>query len=71
MGLLFSFGNQCGRGVVQDTGSREVRGVAVDRDNSPSRRDRPASAESRVYWATSDRMARMLIATSTPTWRGA
>jgi hypothetical protein len=32
---------------------------------------RPASAESRVYWAMSDRMARMLTATSTPTWRGA
>ncbi|KAF5999215.1 IS5 family transposase [Streptomyces sp. WAC00263] len=32
---------------------------------------RPASAESRVYWAISDRMARMLTATSTPTWRGA
>lgn len=30
---------------------------------------RPASAESRVYWAISDRMAR--TATSTPTWRGA
>ncbi|KUN58127.1 transposase [Streptomyces griseorubiginosus] len=30
---------------------------------------RPASAESRVYWAISDRMARML--TATPTWRGA
>lgn len=32
---------------------------------------RPASAESRVYWAISDRMSRMLTATSTPTWRGA
>jgi transposase len=32
---------------------------------------RPASAESRVYWAISDRMSRMLSATSTPTWRGA
>ncbi|QIY66713.1 transposase [Streptomyces sp. RPA4-2] len=32
---------------------------------------RPASAESRAYWAISDRMARMLTATSTPTWRGA
>ncbi|MFD8726015.1 hypothetical protein ACFV2H_50910 [Streptomyces sp. NPDC059629] len=32
---------------------------------------RPASAESRVYWAISDRMSRMLIGTSTPTWRGA
>ncbi|MGV9885314.1 IS5 family transposase [Streptomyces sp. NPDC003006] len=32
---------------------------------------RPASAESRVYWAISDRMAKMLTATSTPTWRGA
>ena len=32
---------------------------------------RPASAESRVYWAIRDRMARMLTATSTPTWRGA
>ncbi|MFJ4642761.1 transposase [Streptomyces bobili] len=32
---------------------------------------RPASAESRVYWAISDRMARMLTSTSTPTWRGA
>lgn len=28
---------------------------------------RPASAESRVYWAISDRMSRMLTATSTPT----
>ncbi|GAA3477723.1 hypothetical protein GCM10018966_022530 [Streptomyces yanii] len=32
---------------------------------------RPASAESRVYWAISDRMSRMLTSTSTPTWRGA
>ncbi|MET7486793.1 hypothetical protein [Streptomyces sp. NPDC005538] len=32
---------------------------------------RPASAESRVHWAISDRMARMLTATSTPTWHGA
>ncbi|MEU3795768.1 IS5 family transposase [Streptomyces fructofermentans] len=32
---------------------------------------RPASAESRVYWAMSDRMSRMLTETSTPTWRGA
>lgn len=32
---------------------------------------RTASSESRVYWAISDRMARMLTATSTPTWRGA
>jgi hypothetical protein len=32
---------------------------------------RPASAESKVYWAISDRMARMLTATTTPTWRGA
>jgi transposase len=32
---------------------------------------RPASAESRVYWAISDRMSRMLTATSAPTWRGA
>nr|WP_237538287.1 IS5/IS1182 family transposase [Streptomyces sp. SID486] len=32
---------------------------------------RPASAESRVYWAVSDRLSRMLTATSTPTWRGA
>lgn len=31
----------------------------------------PSSAESRVYWAISDRMSRMLTATSTPTWRGA
>jgi hypothetical protein len=30
---------------------------------------RPATAESRVYWAISDRMSRMLTATSTPTWR--
>jgi hypothetical protein len=32
---------------------------------------RPASAESRVYWAMSDRMSRMLTGTSTPAWRGA
>lgn len=32
---------------------------------------RPASAESRVYWAVSDRMSRMLTGTSAPTWRGA
>ncbi|MFV5999081.1 IS5 family transposase [Streptomyces sp. NPDC056231] len=32
---------------------------------------RPASAESRVYWAISDRMSRMLTESSTPTWRGA
>ncbi|MGW1762261.1 IS5 family transposase [Streptomyces mirabilis] len=32
---------------------------------------RPASAESRVYWAMSDRMARTLTGTSTPSWRGA
>ncbi|MFJ8153471.1 transposase [Streptomyces sp. NPDC094468] len=32
---------------------------------------RIASAESRVYWAISDRMSRMVTATSTPTWRGA
>ncbi|WP_420903376.1 hypothetical protein [Streptomyces boncukensis] len=31
----------------------------------------PASAESRVYWAMSDRMSRMLTDTSTPAWRGA
>lgn len=31
----------------------------------------PGSAESRVYWAMSDRMPRTLTATSTPTWRGA
>ncbi|MBA4867367.1 IS5 family transposase [Streptomyces sp. PSKA54] len=31
---------------------------------------RPASAESRVYWAMSDRMARTLTDTSAPTWRG-
>ncbi|MFD8219251.1 IS5 family transposase [Streptomyces sp. NPDC059697] len=30
-----------------------------------------ASAESRVYWAISDRMSRMLTDTSTPAWRGA
>lgn len=32
---------------------------------------RPASAESRVYWAISDRMSKMLTGASTPTWRGA
>lgn len=32
---------------------------------------RPASAESRVYWAISDRMSRALTSTSTPAWRGA
>ncbi|MFJ1548112.1 IS5 family transposase [Streptomyces sp. NPDC088246] len=32
---------------------------------------RPASAESRVYWAISDRMLRMLTGSSAPTWRGA
>ncbi|WP_326793273.1 IS5 family transposase [Streptomyces sp. NBC_00841] len=32
---------------------------------------RPASAESRVYWAISDRMSRMLTRSSAPTWRGA
>ncbi|MEU3342951.1 IS5 family transposase [Streptomyces sp. NPDC006668] len=32
---------------------------------------RPTSAESRVYWAISDRMSRMLTGTSTPAWRGA
>ncbi|MFD9005903.1 IS5 family transposase [Streptomyces sp. NPDC059582] len=32
---------------------------------------RTASAESRVYWAISDRMSRMLTGTSTPAWRGA
>ncbi|MFC9646263.1 IS5 family transposase [Streptomyces mirabilis] len=32
---------------------------------------RTASAESRVYWAISDRMSRMLTDTSTPAWRGA
>ncbi|MGW4985514.1 IS5 family transposase [Streptomyces mirabilis] len=32
---------------------------------------RPATAESRVYWAISDRMSRMLTDTSTPAWRGA
>jgi transposase len=32
---------------------------------------RPASAESRVYWAISDRMSKMLTSTSTPAWRGA
>ncbi|MFI9789163.1 IS5 family transposase [Kitasatospora sp. NPDC051984] len=30
---------------------------------------RPASAESRVYWAISDRMSKMLTGTSTPSWR--
>ncbi|MFF0043851.1 IS5 family transposase [Streptomyces mirabilis] len=32
---------------------------------------RTASAESRVYWAISDRMSRMLTGPSTPAWRGA
>src|SRR2546421_12863055 len=32
---------------------------------------RPASSESRVYWAMSDVMARRLTGTSTPAWRGA
>ncbi|GHD76386.1 DDE transposase [Streptomyces mirabilis] len=32
---------------------------------------RPASAESRVYWAISRRMSKMLTGTSTPAWRGA
>ncbi|MGW7259460.1 hypothetical protein [Streptomyces sp. NPDC054834] len=32
---------------------------------------RPALAESRVYWAISDRMSKMLTGTSTPAWRGA
>lgn len=32
---------------------------------------RPASSESRVYWATSDVMTRRLTGTSTPSWRGA
>jgi transposase len=32
---------------------------------------RPASSESRVYWAISDLMARRLTGTSTPDWRGA
>ncbi|MCZ1012542.1 IS5 family transposase [Streptomyces lydicus] len=32
---------------------------------------RSASAESRVYWAISDRMSRMLTGTSAPAWRGA
>ncbi|MFJ8097510.1 IS5 family transposase [Streptomyces griseofuscus] len=32
---------------------------------------RPASSESRVYWAISDVMARRLTGTSTPAWRGA
>jgi transposase len=32
---------------------------------------RPASSESRVYWAISDLMTRRLTSTSTPAWRGA
>lgn len=32
---------------------------------------RPASAESRVYWAISDRMSRILTGSSAPTWRDA
>jgi hypothetical protein len=32
---------------------------------------RPASAESRVYWAISDVMTRRLIGGATPSWRGA
>ncbi len=32
---------------------------------------RPASAESRVYWAISDVMARRLTGGATPAWRGA
>lgn len=32
---------------------------------------RPASAESRVYWAISDVMARRLTGTSALAWRGA
>ncbi|MCY0936919.1 IS5 family transposase [Streptomyces goshikiensis] len=32
---------------------------------------RPVSAESRVYWAISDVMARRLTSTSAPSWRGA
>lgn len=32
---------------------------------------RPASAESRVYWAISDVMARRLTASAMPSWRGA
>ncbi|XVQ89476.1 IS5 family transposase [Microbispora siamensis] len=32
---------------------------------------RPASSESRVYWAMSDVMARRLTGTSSPSWRGA
>lgn len=32
---------------------------------------RPASSESRVYWAISDVMTRRLTGTSTPSWRGA
>jgi transposase len=31
---------------------------------------RPASSESRVYWAMSDVMTRRLTGTATPTWRG-
>ncbi|WP_369395506.1 hypothetical protein AB5J72_47715 [Streptomyces sp. CG1] len=33
--------------------------------------DRPASAESRVHWAISERMSKMLTGTSTPAWGGA
>ncbi len=33
--------------------------------------DRPASSESRVYWATSDVMTRRLTGASTPSWHGA
>jgi transposase len=32
---------------------------------------RPASSESRVYWAMTDTMSRRLTGTSVPTWRGA
>ena len=32
---------------------------------------RPASSESRVYWAISDVMTRRLTGASTPSWRGA
>ena len=32
---------------------------------------RPASSESRVYWAISDAMIRRLTGASTPSWRGA
>ncbi|WP_374058786.1 hypothetical protein [Planomonospora sp. ID91781] len=32
---------------------------------------RPASSESRVYWAMSDVMARRLTGASTPSWRSA